>query len=144
MSIDTGSTTKDNLTTKIPTISSLDLPSSPLRLFPYRNSRLDMQPPPALVPRSKTQDLQHSLPTPLTEYHTFILLESDPPNSITRSRQFPDKRPCPRIPELDPPIVPARDDKSLIKLEAGDGVVVCAKTVNAFEGGEVEDDYSTV
>lgn len=103
-----------------------------------------MQPPPRILPRPEAQDLQNRLPSPLTEDHTLILLERDPPNGITWPGEFPDERPRPRVPELDTSVVPAGNDETLVKLEAGDRVVVRAETVDALEGGEVEDDDPAV
>lgn len=41
-------------------------------------------------------------------------------------------------------VVPAGDDKAIIELKAGDGVVVCAKTVNGLICRQVKNDTTTV
>lgn len=48
------------------------------------------------------------------------------------------------VPELDSAIVTARDDETVVKLKTGDGIIVSAKSVDAFEGLQVEDDDSAV
>lgn len=47
-------------------------------------------------------------------------------------------------PKLDPSIVAASDDESVVELQTSDRIVVRAESVDRVEGGEGEDDHSAI
>ena len=63
---------------------------------------------------------------------------------LTRFTQLPNKRPRPQIPQLDPPIIPTRHYKPLIKLQRRHRIIMRTETMQTFECLEIETDDTTV
>ncbi len=94
--------------------------------------------------RHEGKHLKDRLSSPLAKNSTLIIPKSDPPNRLARLRQLSDKVARPDIPELDPSVVAARDDESIVKLQTGDRIIVSADPLQAGIVDQIEDDHSSV
>lgn len=97
-----------------------------------------------LLRRPEAEDLHDSFATSLAHDHAFVFLECDPPNSLARLGQFPDRRTSFYFEKLDMSVVSASDQEPVIELEAGNTVVMGAEPETSLGALEREDNDPTV
>ena len=97
-----------------------------------------------LLRRLEAPNLHHSLVAPPTYDRTPVFPEGHPPNSVAGFGQVPHSRPGLHIKQLDMPVIPTGNKKSVVELQASNRGVVCGYLVAGFRCPQREGDDATV